>query len=84
MMPGMTGMELHAALLARDPAAAARMVFVTGGALHESSRAFIAGVANPVLEKPFPTELLRGVVAETLRRGVATLPAAGLVAGQSP
>jgi len=76
MMPGMTGMELHARLLARDPAVAARMVFVTGGALHETSRAFIAAVANPVLEKPFPTELLRGVVAETLRCGRATLPAA--------
>jgi PAS domain S-box-containing protein len=81
MMPGMTGMELHAALLARDPAAAARMVFVTGGALHESSRAFIAAVANPVLEKPFPTDLLRGVVAETLRRGQAALPAGAPAAG---
>lgn len=76
MMPGMTGMELHALLLQRDPVAAARMVFVTGGALHEASRAFIDGVGNPVLEKPFPTELLRGVVAETLRRGVAALPPA--------
>jgi FixJ family two-component response regulator len=74
MMPGMTGMELHAALLARDPAAAGRMVFVTGGALHEASRQFIASVANPVLEKPFATDLLRGVVAETLRRGRAALP----------
>jgi PAS domain S-box-containing protein len=74
MMPGMTGMELHALLEARDPAAAARMVFVTGGALHEASRAFIAGVSNPVLEKPFPTDLLRGVVAETLRSGRASLP----------
>ncbi|MCM2334122.1 MAG: PAS domain S-box protein [Anaeromyxobacteraceae bacterium] len=75
MMPGMTGMELHAALLARDPAAASRMVFVTGGAIHESSRLFIASVANPVLEKPFATDLLRGVVAETLRLGRAALPA---------
>ncbi len=74
MMPGMTGMDLHAALLARDPAAAGRMVFVTGGALHEASRRFIAAVANPVLEKPFATDLLRGVVAETLRLGRAALP----------
>ncbi len=82
MMPGMTGMELHAALLARDPAAASRMVFVTGGALHEAARAFIAGVANPVLEKPFPTDLLRGVVAETLKQGVAALPPAAAAPGQ--
>ncbi|MBK9519914.1 MAG: PAS domain S-box protein [Anaeromyxobacter sp.] len=75
MMPGMTGMDLHAALLRADPAAAGRMVFVTGGALHETSRAFLASVPNPVLEKPFPTDLLRRVVGETLRAGVATLPA---------
>ncbi len=75
MMPGMTGMELHAALLAQQPGLAARMVFVTGGALHETSRAFLASVPNPVLEKPFPTDLLRGVVAETLATGVASLPA---------
>ncbi len=81
MMPGMTGMDLHAALLGTDPAMAGRMVFVTGGALHESSRAFIASVGNPVLEKPFPTDLLRGVVAETLRRGVAALPHPTPVAG---
>jgi PAS domain S-box-containing protein len=75
MMPGVTGMELHARLLERDPAAAARMVFVTGGALHEAARRFLAAVPNPVLEKPFATDLLRAVVAETLRRGLAALPA---------
>jgi CheY-like chemotaxis protein len=75
MMPGMTGMDLHAALQQRDRAMAGRMVFVTGGALHEGARAFIEAVGNPVLEKPFATELLRGVVEETLRRGQAALPA---------
>ncbi|HET9551654.1 MAG TPA: ATP-binding protein [Anaeromyxobacteraceae bacterium] len=75
MMPGTTGMELHARLLARDPAAALRVVFVTGGALHEPARRFLASVPNPVLEKPFATDLLRAVVAETLRRGLAALPA---------
>jgi PAS domain S-box-containing protein len=74
MMPGMTGMQVHAALLQRDAGLAGRMVFVTGGALHEAARAFIATVGNPVLEKPFSTDLLRRVVAETQRLGVARLP----------
>jgi CheY-like chemotaxis protein len=84
MMPGMTGMELYATLLARDPAAAARMVFVTGGALHDTSRAFIATVPNPVLEKPFATDQLREVVAETVRRGVAALPPGAHQPAQPP
>jgi PAS domain S-box-containing protein len=74
MMPGMTGMELHAAVQGRDRAMAGRMVFVTGGTLHGTARGFLASVSNPVLEKPFATDLLRGVVEETLRRGVAALP----------
>jgi CheY-like chemotaxis protein len=74
MMPGMTGMALHAELVARAPTAAARMVFVTGGAVHEAARRFVEAVANPVLEKPVAPELLRRVVAESVRRGVAALP----------
>jgi len=74
MMPGMTGMALHAELVARAPAAAARVIFVTGGAVQEGPRRFLEAVANPVLEKPLSPDLLRRVVAESVRRGVAALP----------
>jgi len=74
MMPGMSGMELFAELTARAPAAASRVVFVTGGALHEPARRFLAEVRNPVLEKPFTPDLLRRVVAESVARGVASIP----------
>jgi CheY-like chemotaxis protein len=70
----MTGMALHAELLARAPSAAARMVFVTGGAIQEASRRYLETTANPVLEKPLAPDLLRRVVAESVRRGEATLP----------
>lgn len=42
MMPQITGMEIHAAVLKLDPALAERIVFVTGGAFTESARAFLA------------------------------------------
>jgi CheY-like chemotaxis protein len=74
MMPGLTGMDLHAELSARAPGLAARLVFVTGGAADDAARRFLQTVANPVLEKPLPPEVLREVVAESIRRGVGALP----------
>jgi PAS domain S-box-containing protein len=74
-MPGMTGMDLHAALAGRDPGLAARMIFITGGALHASTRGFLESVGNPVLEKPFATERLVRLIEETARLGAAASPA---------
>jgi CheY-like chemotaxis protein len=64
MMPEMTGMELHAQLLAAEPARAARMVFVTGGAYTPAAQSFLERVENPRLEKPFEPEKLRERVRE--------------------
>jgi PAS domain S-box-containing protein len=75
MMPGMTGMDLHAALATRDPALARRMVFLTGGAFTDAARAFLEQVANPRLEKPVDRATLREAVARAVSPGVAT-PAA--------
>jgi PAS domain S-box-containing protein len=62
MMPGMNGMELHRELERRSPALAARVVFVTGGALVEEIRAFLNGAHAPVIEKPFaPAQILAAV-----------------------
>ncbi|HEY6003998.1 MAG TPA: PAS domain S-box protein [Anaeromyxobacter sp.] len=66
MMPGMTGMELHAALAATLPDVAARMVFLTGGAFTPAAREFLDGIANPYLEKPVDRGTLRDVVARAM------------------
>ena len=63
MMPEMTGMEFHAALLAAAPALADRVVFMTGGAFTPSARRFLEEIANPRLEKPFDPRELRAVVS---------------------
>jgi len=43
------------------------MVFMTGGAFTERSRAFLTSVANPRLDKPFDAGVLRRVVGELVR-----------------
>jgi CheY-like chemotaxis protein len=52
MMPGLSGMDLHAEVVALDPAQARRFVFITGGAFTEAAQAFLAGTSCPSLEKP--------------------------------
>lgn len=62
MLPDGTGMELHAELLASDPALAERMVFATGGAYTDAAVAFLGSVPNLRIEKPFNLRELRVLV----------------------
>ncbi|HLU68440.1 MAG TPA: response regulator [Kofleriaceae bacterium] len=66
MMPVMTGMDLHGALLASAPDQARRMVFLTGGAFTPAARAFLDRVPNARLEKPFDVQNLRALVNDRL------------------
>jgi DNA-binding NtrC family response regulator len=61
-MPGTSGMAFFAEL---DPEHQSRVVFLTGGAVTQASRAFLARVPNRCVEKPFPVDFLRQVVRET-------------------
>jgi len=74
MMPEMTGMELHARLAAIEPAQAARMIFITGGAFTPGAEAFLRTMPNPALEKPFDLALVRAAVARVM--GEAAAPGA--------
>jgi CheY-like chemotaxis protein len=62
MMPELSGMDLHAAVAAVDPALADRFIFVTGGAFTDSAREFLARARNPSLEKPVDREALRAAL----------------------
>jgi PAS domain S-box-containing protein len=74
MMPEMTGAELHAALVERDPEQAKRMIFVTGGAFSPASQVFLESITNPCFEKPCDLRKLREAIRllvdtdETVRR----------------
>ena len=66
MMPQMTGIELHAALVRMAPELAAKMVFMTGGAFSPSASDFLAHTTNPTIDKPFRPAALRRLVQTLL------------------
>ncbi|NOY24669.1 MAG: PAS domain S-box protein [Oligoflexia bacterium] len=68
MMPEMTGMDLHDALLKDAPNQAARMVFLTGGAFTPRAREFLDAVDNPRIDKPFDMKNLRALARALLRQ----------------
>jgi PAS domain S-box-containing protein len=61
MMPHLGGDELHARVLAIDPALAARFVFVTGGVTEGRAESFLSRVPNERIEKPFNLKNLRDI-----------------------
>jgi CheY-like chemotaxis protein len=67
MMPGMSGMELHAAIAALDSDQVAKMVFMTGGAFTPAAQQFFNEVGSPTLEKPFDRAGLLAVIEPLLR-----------------
>jgi PAS domain S-box-containing protein len=70
MMPGLSGMDLFEQVRQADPAAAARFVFLTGGAFTDRAREFLERVQGPRLEKPFdPDGLRRGVAGLLSKEG---------------
>ncbi len=71
MMPGMSGMDLHAEVEQRHPSLAGRFVFLTGGAFTSRSRTYLATTPCPALEKPFDPVALRELVARTAGQAAA-------------
>ena len=59
MMPQMTGMDLHDALLEIAPKQANVMLFLTGGAFTPRARAFLDRVPNATIDKPFDAVTLK-------------------------
>jgi CheY-like chemotaxis protein len=67
MMPSMDGIDFHWRLAAVLPEEAARIVFVTGGAITERTEAFFHQVPNLLLEKPIDTDGLRALIDRRIR-----------------
>jgi signal transduction histidine kinase len=71
-MPGVSGQELYERLERELPAAALRVIFVTGDIADPDTQAFLDRSARPVLLKPFQIEALSLALARVLllrRRG---------------
>ncbi len=67
IMPGMGGMELYKALSQCRPAMLERIVFVTAGAFSAVDRAFLDGIDNLVIDKPFDFSDIRFAVQTVLQ-----------------
>jgi CheY-like chemotaxis protein len=52
-MPGLNGMSLFQELLAKNPEAAKRMLFMTGDVIKESFQEFLKKNSRTCLSKPF-------------------------------
>ncbi len=63
MMPGISGMAVFEEARMRDPTLADRFVFLSGGSFTPRVQAFLDGVPNPRLSKPFSSTALREIVA---------------------
>jgi CheY-like chemotaxis protein len=66
MMPGMTGMDLHAAIERAAPEQTSRMVFMTGGAFTPEARDFFDQAGVRAIEKPFDRAGLLAVIEPLL------------------
>jgi len=69
-MPKMSGDELYAEIQRVVPEQVERIVFITGGAMTERTRKFIATVPNPVVDKPFDVNKLREMIRTRIRARV--------------
>jgi CheY-like chemotaxis protein len=80
MMPGLSGMDLFAALAQARPEEADRLIFMTGGAFTPRAREFLSDGDRPCLEKPFEPEALRRLVGERLTGRPARVASFGMLA----
>lgn len=64
MMPDVTGMDFYKALSELEPSLLPSVIFMTGGAFSDRTRAFWAKVDNLQVEKPFQLAALLDVLAQ--------------------
>ena len=73
MMPGISGMELHAWLSELNPHLAEQVIFVTGGAFTPRAREYLSRVDNIRLEKPFDVANFKKIVQDRIRISRSTV-----------
>ncbi len=65
-MPGVTGADVYSRLAAGRPGLERKVVFMTGGAFTDATRAFLDRVPNRRLEKPFTLAAIELALRESL------------------
>jgi two-component system, NtrC family, sensor kinase len=72
MMPGLSGMDLHAWVAALNAHLAERFVFVTGGAFTPKASKYLAHVGNRRFDKPYDNAKLEALVSELVQAAKRT------------
>jgi CheY-like chemotaxis protein len=67
-MPGMNGPQLHARLLETNPAAAGRMIFMTGDVLSEKVEKYLHQHGKTCLGKPFSLNEFHTAIADIFEK----------------
>ncbi|MEO8900866.1 MAG: ATP-binding protein [Polyangiaceae bacterium] len=75
MMPGVTGVDVHHWLVSRDPALAAKLVFVTGGVFEPTATEYLNDAGNLKIDKPFTNVEFKDVVSRRIRAAKSEPPA---------
>ncbi len=68
-MPGLSGINLYQELLTRKPAAARRMLFMTGDVIQDHFQTFLKQHARTCLPKPFALREFHAAVAVIVKAG---------------
>ena len=68
-LPVVNGVELYKFLQDKHPDLANRVIFTTGSVFGTATKNFLEGTNRPLLPKPFTTNELKAIVANTLRKG---------------
>jgi PAS domain S-box-containing protein len=68
MMPGLSGVDVYHAVVARHASLGSRFVFMTGGSIHDDLSAFLASSGRPCVEKPFDLAHLVRTVSAVARQ----------------
>ena len=61
-MPGISGEEVHERIRSRDLRVADRIVFMNGDIARPETAAFLSGLSNTVLNKPFTLDEVRELI----------------------
>ncbi|MDP2702455.1 MAG: response regulator, partial [Candidatus Rokubacteria bacterium] len=83
-MPDLDGIAFYRALEQRQPAACARLIFLTGDTLDPVLGEFLRSSGRPYVVKPFVPEQLRRAMAQVLPPGPAGAPDGRGAAPPSP
>jgi PAS domain S-box-containing protein len=72
MMPDISGIELHAWLTENHSDLALRLAFITGGVFTRGTEAYLKGLSNRIIQKPFNRATLTQVARELIAANART------------